>query len=155
LSRINKQKALSTFDEKLADHVLELISTGHTVESISKLVGMPKAYIIRKWCYTNTEFGEKMKEARRMRADHYAEKAIDTAESTRTKRDVLVNKLKVSTYQWMAERLNPEAWGNKPKEQGPSSVTIVLNTGINREPIDITNDTIEILENNGERKDSN
>ena len=123
------------FSQVAADAVLDKVASGLTVSKIALEPGFPPAHVIRRWAILNKDFREAMDIAKRMRAEHYHDEAIATAEGTNKKAHVGINKLKVSTYQWAAEKGDPGKFGAVKTIVGDPDrpVNIVVDTGIRRD----------------------
>lgn len=73
--------------------------------------GMAESTVIR-WMATNEEFARKCAQAREMQADVMDDKILDCADAC-TPETAHADKVKISAYQWRAEKLKPKKYGNK------------------------------------------
>lgn len=139
------------FSKVAGDAILEKIAEGRTVEAIGKIDGYPPAHVIRLWAIKNEEFRKSLGVAQKMRAGFFHDRAIETAQETYSKKMVGINKLKIETDKWAAEKGDPGQYGTVKTIVGDPDrpVKIVVDTGIRRdenEPIAIEPDFKEILE---------
>lgn len=117
--------------ETTATHILHRISEGATIEKISREPGFPSRHVIFRWLQKYPEFAVGMKEARKARADYFADKAIETAEQA-TVEEVAADRLRVDTYKWGAEVGDRETYGKATKISGDaaSPLAFVIETGV-------------------------
>lgn len=114
--------------------VAEAIRSGATLGDIENNPRFPSKACIYYWRTKYKEFDIRFQQAFRDRGDYWHDTAIDIALSTTNKEDVPINKLKVDTLKWAAERANPETYGQKKIDiEFNAPRVIVLNTGIDRE----------------------
>lgn len=127
--------------EVTSDFVLQKITEGMTLPSISKLEGMPPVAAFYKWMRDYPEFRTKMELARKARAEFYADQAIETARSADDD-TVQADRLRVDTYKWAAEVNDRETYGKQTKVTGNTGPTVIfIDTGIKDsvdEAIDVT-----------------
>jgi hypothetical protein len=123
------------YSEITCDHVCDLISQGSTMDEIGKMEGMPPSRILWKWMQKYPEFRRDVKEARKIRAEVFHDKAIATAKGSKESR-VQSDRLKVDTYKWAAEVNDRETYGKQTKLTGDPEKPIgfLLDTGIRRDP---------------------
>lgn len=87
------------------------------------------------WKYRYPDFREGVMDARKDAAEMFAHKAMEELENTPgDKIEMDRMKLAVSTYQWFAEKADPQSYGKQTKITGDASqpLTLVVNTGIQR-----------------------
>lgn len=136
------------YTDELGDVLEELIATGHSMDSISRLPGMPSIYFILKWVSNNTHpFAARYARAKQMLVTLYEERALLAAVQPETftiitKRQAL-NKdgdiadlveerivdntarsaLKMQGYQWTLSHLKPKKHGRNPDQgvDGPNA----------------------------------
>lgn len=114
--------------------ICEAIRAGMTILQINLDPRFPPSSAIYYWMSKHKEFQLRYEQAFRQRGDHFHDKAIDIALSTGSKEEATVNKLKVDTLRWAAERADPERYGQKKADISINQPSvIVLNTGIDRE----------------------
>lgn len=123
------------YSEALGDAIAGLIGEGRSLISIAKQPGMPSVGVMHRWSMLYPSFKSKVQMARKYRADVYREKAESILENLADKEDVPVAKLKFEGYMRLAEKDNPEMYGNASQAvsgQG-MSLKLVVNTGIVRD----------------------
>lgn len=114
--------------------VCEAIRSGMTIMQMNQDSRFPPSSAIYYWMSKHKEFSLRYEQAFRQRGDFFHDKAIDIALSTGSKEEATVNKLKVDTLKWAAERADPERFGQKKADISINQPSvIVLNTGIDRE----------------------
>lgn len=114
--------------------ICEAIRSGMTLAQMANNPKFPSTAAIYYWKSKYKDFSIRFENAFRERGDYFHDKAIEIALDTSTKDEATINKLKVDTLKWAAERADPEKYGTKKAEisvHQPS--VIVLNTGIDRE----------------------
>ena len=121
-----------TYSTMLADHICGMIREGKTLQDICRQPDMPSINRIYGWLNIHPDFKRRYQMARRDRADHFHDKALDIALNVGHKDDVPAAKLAVDTLKWAAEKANPEQYGQKTevKQTSAQSVTITLHTGV-------------------------
>lgn len=114
--------------------ICEAIRAGMTIFQMNQDSRFPPSSAIYYWMSKHKEFQLRYEQAFRQRGDHFHDKAIDIALSTSSKEEANINKLKVDTLKWAAERADPERYGQKKADISINQPSvIVLNTGIDRE----------------------
>lgn len=105
-----------------------------SLTKICKMDGFPPYHDVCRWRREDEDFDKALKQARVDRAEVFADKAVETAESLEdaNRDEVSVGKLKVDTYKWAAEKHDPEKFGNKTKVVGDANAPLSLNiiTGV-------------------------
>lgn len=139
---------------KYSDIYKDLITTriceGHTLSSICKQPGMPSMPIMAKWRLQNDDFDLAIRGAYKaraeIRADQIAESIKEDAELP--KDDIPMAKLIYEKRKWLAEKDDPDKYGNKVKHSGDSEnpMIIQVSTGIDRTPLPLPepDDVIDI-----------
>ena len=106
--------------------------------------GMPAYAIMARWRAENPDFDAAISLAMTMRADHYADLIAADIEDVKnlSKDEVPGAKLRFDKLKWLAAVGNPDRYGQKTKINAEieQSVTIIFDTGINREQPGETND---------------
>lgn len=84
--------------------------------------------IIRQWRVRSPKFNDQIKLAKLARADEMHEKVLEEAE------DSFDTKVRIDAYKYMAEKGNPEAYGQKTKIVGDPNAPLgfIIETGIRR-----------------------
>lgn len=123
------------YSEALGDAIAGLIGEGLSLISIAKQAGMPSVGVMHRWSMLYPTFKNKVMMARKYRADVYREKAESILEGLSEKDEVPVAKLKFEGYMRLAEKDNPEMYGNASQAIGGQgmSLKLVVNTGIVRD----------------------
>jgi hypothetical protein len=137
---VSKESSLS---QKFKDYVYtpeagmmicEAVRSGMTISQINSDPRFPPSSAIYYWMSKHKEFQLRYEQAFKQRGDHFHDKALEIALSTASKEEVNINKLKVDTLKWAAERADPERYGQKKADIAINQPSvIVLNTGIDRE----------------------
>jgi hypothetical protein len=99
--------------------------------------GMPPIHILRYWMESHKDFREQYKAAKKFRAEYYADLVAETADQTNKKSQVGPAKVKLSAWKWLAEKGNPEDYGNKTVVEGGKPIRIMIDTGIRRPEIEV------------------
>ena len=119
-----------------AAKICALLRSGYPIASLGEKQGVPDVETIYFWKRNHPDFALAIKEARECAAEAYASKAVNVAENLEgaTKDEVAVARLQVDTYKWVAEKMNPDIYGNRTKVSGDSEqpLTIIVDTGIKR-----------------------
>lgn len=118
-----------------AAKICAFVRDGYPLAAIPKLVGI-EPDTMYFWRRSHPDFKEALKEARLIAAEAFANKAVQAAEDAANvgKDGIPACKLQVDTYKWMAEKMDPEVYGNRTKVVGDvdQPVAIMINTGIVR-----------------------
>lgn len=130
---INKRKKYNLQD---AATICSMIRDGYPIASIGNKNGLPDTDTIYYWKRHHPDFALALSEARECAAEAFANKAVLTADlaTGQSKDELAASKLQVDTYKWMAEKMNPELYGNRTKVTGDAErpLTIIVDTGIKR-----------------------
>lgn len=119
---------------ELGEAICTLVREGNSYKKISERLKV-KVNLIYYWKNKHPDFSEKLAMARKDRADHFFDKIYeDIAEGDHEKHDVPGKKLQFDAYRWMAEKSNPEQYGNQTKIVGDKNapLAILVDTGIRR-----------------------
>ena len=132
-------QARMAFDYATALMICQEVKNGRTLLDIGHDPKFPPLHVISHWQRTDRMFAEELKLARTERAEVHHDRALEIAQKAAnreySKDDVPAMALAVKTYQWAAERANPERYGSKVTHEGSTEKPIlmrVVNTGINR-----------------------
>lgn len=114
--------------KRICDH----LRAGKTLTAIAKMSGMPSIGAIYHWRRAFPDFEEQVKLAREYSAEHAHDRIIDIMNETESKEDVHVNEFKVRTLKWLAEKNDPDKYGNKTTIRGDKDapLKLVVDTGI-------------------------
>ena len=120
------------YSEQTKDAVCILLAEGKTMTQIAKIEGFPPLYILYKWSKIHKDYREEVIEAKKMRADFYHDKVLQTAEETDSWKVARQNALKINAYKWAAEVNSPAVYGKKTTIQGnpDQPVEFVVRTGV-------------------------
>lgn len=122
----------------LSEVICQHIREGKTLSQIASLEGMPNLNVLYRWRQMYPEFEDKVKAARRERAEIFHDKIVELAEREDiAKDDVPWKKTQIDTFKWLAEKNDPNSYGKTQGGGGNSSVTIVIDTGINRNVVEV------------------
>lgn len=144
------------FSYDIALYICQLTKQGKTLKQVSMEPDMPSLEVLSHWLRTEKMFAAEMQLARRERAEHYHDEAMEIAQKAAKgvhKDDVPALALASKIYQWGAEKAKPESYGNKVTHEGSETKPIlmrVINTGISRTKPDVTVEAKTIEVSNGE-----
>lgn len=126
------------FDQTIADLFCQKVAEGMGVTKACGQQGMPPYPIVCRWKRERPDFARQLDEARKDRAEHLRDRAIDTAELA-DEDSVQADRLKVDTYKWAAGMDDQNRYGVKKVQfDADTPLQIVVNTGIVR---DVSNNT--------------
>lgn len=143
------------YNDMLGGVIAGEIAAGARLSQLHKKFDWCPPYaILARWRQLVPAFKELVEQAERDRALVHFEEIIETADATYEKfkddedAGVQAAKLKIESRKWLAEKGNMDKFGNKSKVISEGSVTILIDTGIRREPIDVTPPIKEIKSGN-------
>lgn len=114
---------------KIAARVRE----GKTLKEIAASAESPSLHLIYAWRRNFPGFAQMLKEAKEDRAEYFHDKAVIIVEEAE-EADTRLDKFRFDAYMKLAEKGNPQEFGKTGAEAGGGNVTIVVNTGIDRDP---------------------
>ena len=123
------------YSEAYADVILDLIVQGKTITKITNMEGMPTYQSILKWKATVPAFKERLLEARRSRAELWHDEIVrDKDVIPDTPAEAQHEKLKFEKLKYLAEKNNPEEFGQKQIHAGDRNnpIRLIVDTGIKR-----------------------
>lgn len=124
------------YNQVTCDHVCDSLVEGETMMDIGKQKGMPNTRMLYRWMASYPEFRKAVKEAKKLRAEYYHDKVIDTADKT-TSAKSKGDRVKISAYKWAAETGSPEEFGTKRREETKDPIVMIhIDTGIKRPDIE-------------------
>lgn len=137
-----------SYNDTYRDLICNLLATGKTFTDISKMRGFPGVSVIAQWRAAHSDFEDAIRAARRMGADYYADKIADSLEEGRVlnKDEIPAEKLYYDKLKWLAEKADPDQYGNRTKISGDKNapLTLIVDTGIQRTgPTEVENEIIE------------
>lgn len=104
------------FDATMGARIVEWVSQGKSLETLTENREFPSALTIRRWREESSEFGRAMREAEALCADVYASRVLVLSEQMEPDKGA-------KGYVWAAERLAPERWGSRG---GDTNVSVSL-----------------------------
>ncbi|GAU85988.1 terminase small subunit protein [Bosea sp. BIWAKO-01] len=115
------------FTQKLADLICERIADGQSLRAICAEAGMPATGTVFRWLEAHEDFRGQYARAREFRADTLFDEILEIsdmpaeAEAVRAgkagseaAKSVDQRKLQIETRKWMAARLQPQKYSDKP-----------------------------------------
>lgn len=134
------------YNDMYRDLICQRIAEGKTLTNICKEAGFPSISTVARWRSENPDFNDAIAAARKMRAEVHHDKIAEALDGIRdlNKEDIPAEKLYIDTNKWLAEKNDPETYGNKVMHEGDGSAPIqmVINTGV--PDSDNDKDTIEL-----------
>jgi hypothetical protein len=111
--------------KELAEHFFSLVSTcdSSLLELLRAHPELPHFNQLDNWRRRRPWFNEAWKAARQKRADFLAEKCADLAK-TATPKTAHLARVQFDIYRWLASKLHPTAYGDKPQQQQPNTVNV-------------------------------
>jgi len=106
----DKKGRPTSYTKEKADEICRMIENGLTLNSISKLDGMPEISTIYNWQDANPEFMETYARARARKADTIADMIQEEAFSAN---DAQIGRLRIDALKWTASKLAPKKYGDK------------------------------------------
>jgi hypothetical protein len=129
----------------MADILCDRLAGGESLRTICAEEGMPNKATVFRWLAAHDDFATIYARAREVQAEVLADELVEIAddgsndwmekkfgEETRWVENGEVlrrSQLRISTRQWIAERLLPKKYGNKQQLTGPdgqSPVTVII-----------------------------
>jgi len=128
------------FSQVLVDLVCQKISEGGSLTNICKEDGMPRYTTICRWRRAHPHVSEQLEQSRKDRAEYLRDMALQEAEGAESRDPIGAHSLRVDTYKWAAgvdeSKYSPKA---KIEASINTPTQIIISTGINREPREVTN----------------
>ncbi len=140
----------SKYSQKVADMICERLAGGESLRSICRAKAMPNKATVFRWLAADADFAARYAHARDAQADALVDEMLDIADDgsndwmEQRGRDGEVtgwkengeslkrSALRLSTRQWIAEKLKPKKYGNKvaltDAEGGPLTVNVIQRT---------------------------
>ena len=100
----------TSYTKDKADEICRMIENGLTLNSISKLDGMPEISTIYNWQDAHPEFMETYARARARKADTIADMIQEEAFNAH---DAQIGRLRIDALKWTASKLAPKKYGDK------------------------------------------
>lgn len=139
----------------LGGAIATLVASGASLTKIQKTdSSMPPYAVIARWISVIPEFKVMIDQALKDRAHLRAEEVLEIADETYrevkgTEDQVQGAKLAIDARKYTAEKDHADKYGSKAKQVGDVAVQIVIDTGIHREPLDVTPKAAEIEASSG------
>lgn len=144
----------SLFTQKLADLICERIADGQSLRAICAEAGMPATGTVFRWLEDHEAFRGQYTRAREFRADTLFDEILEISDAPvegeaaragkgglETTRGVDHRKLQVETRKWMAAKLQPQKYSDKPPPAALPGVEGARIEAIRRVIIDPTGDS--------------
>lgn len=149
------------YSVELGQAICTMIREGLTMSQVSLLDGMPALSTIFGWKTRYPDFRYNMKQARKDSGQIYHDRIVQTLEDNdgieaMSGAELAKARFKVDTLKWLAEKNNPDDFGNKTKISGDSENPLgiaIIDTGIRRkapEPVEVVNEAESWVEDEDE-----
>lgn len=102
---------------------------------------MPSYAMLCRWKRQNSDFAKQLVEAKQDRAEMLRDQVLDIADTVDEDSDAVAKaRLRAESRKWAAGADAPQVYSGKAQidKGGPGAVTIVISTGIDREPRDVS-----------------
>ena len=109
----------------IADDIERLLMNGTSLVAICQTKGSPSLSKVYDWMRTDTEFSNKIMNARKIAAQTYLDKMITELESADNK-SIAVTREKLIHYRWMASKL-VAIYGDKQQVEVDQKIEITWN----------------------------
>lgn len=128
-------KTIWPYSRTMCETICQMVTEGQSLKDICAIEGFPPYPIVMAWKRKYPEFKAQLTEAKKDRAEAFAELALEVAEESDPE-NVQNDKLLVETYRWHAEIGDREQYGKQQKITGDASQPLgfIIDTGIYREP---------------------
>lgn len=139
------------FSQTTVDIMCQLVAQGSNITDVCERGGgIPPYSVWCTWRRRHPEINEQLDRARHDRAEYYRDQVVKTAEAAVSSKDPLqAAALQVDAYKWAAGMDNSR-YSPKTKVEATlnTPLQIIVHTGIDRTPIDVTPETKELDESN-------
>lgn len=130
------------YNPAIIDMMCSKIVMGETLADICTTPGFPTYDLLCRWRRTEPWINEALDLARKDRAERYKDLALKEALAAQSAKDAPAQTLKVETYKWSAGVDDPKMSPKAKVDVAINTPTqIVVVTGIDRAPRDVTPDT--------------
>ena len=122
---------VTTYNQKIADAICELIADGMSLRQICLQDNMPSRATVFKWLNDIAGFSDQYARAREEQAETLADEIVSIADdglndtyhddegNTRTNQDVIArSRLRVDARKWVASKLKPKKYGDSIVHSG-------------------------------------
>lgn len=140
-----RQASKSTYTKAVGSRICERLADGESLRTICQDAGMPNKATVFRWLARNDSFRDQYARAREAQADAIVDEILDIAdeECTKVKADkhprapadddgmvevvfdavaVQRNKLRIDARKWLAGKLKPKVYGDKPDVDDPDDL---------------------------------
>lgn len=137
---------ITSYTQKTADFICELIADGHSLREICKADDMPNRATVFKWLNDIEGFSDQYARAREEQAETLADEIVSIADdgsndtyvdengNVRTEQDVIArSRLRIDARKWVASKLKPKKYGERLDVDAnhKGSITIVMQSSDN------------------------
>ncbi|MFD1261727.1 terminase small subunit-like protein [Entomomonas asaccharolytica] len=135
------------YSEQLATTIIDRLINGESLRAICHSEDMPDKATIFRWLASNAEFCDLYKLAREIQADMLTDDLLDIADKAYCTGGALTKaKLQIQTRMWIASKLKPRVYGNKPEPQPtqqPPALNIIIGEQHKRDLAKLTDQELE------------
>lgn len=126
LDEIEASRPLYPFSKIVWDQILDLVTSGESIQKIGQIEGFPPAHAIYRWMRDPDRHAE-FDAARRDRAEVMRDKAVEIAEQGMiNEEDAPGERIRADIYKWAASVDNPDRYGKQTKIVGDASRPVVF-----------------------------
>lgn len=127
-----KSKNVYIFNAQVASIICQHLTEGKGFQEICAMDGMPPFYILQKWRKMYSDFDEAIEQSIKDQAYLYRDKALEAIKLAVTKDGDTDHKAIADMYLRLAEKGNPDRFGNKQKQLGDkdSPIHFTIETGV-------------------------
>ena len=115
-----KPKPRTKRSAKLADNICELLQKGFSLRYACSELVISTDFVL-SWLRTDKIFAAQYAQAREEQADKWADELIELSDSA-TPETANAVRLKVDTRKWIAAKLKPKVYGDRPADINVNSV---------------------------------
>jgi len=122
------------YNEILAAIVCQRIAGGTTLSKLCKEPGMPSYQTLLRWRKKYPYFKEAVEEARKDRAEYYAEEVVEVSKLATDKDDSPAIRVRIDALKWSAQAFHPDKFSPKTKIVGDPDqpISFIVDTGVRR-----------------------
>ena len=129
-----KELANWQYTPSVGREIVQRVREGDPITAIGRREGCPPTSVLYSWIRLYPDFKEAIDLAKKERAEIYRDKIAESSEDTIEKEDVAAEKLRFDQLKWLAEKADPQQYGNQTKITGDlnAPLTLIVDTGIRR-----------------------
>ena len=136
------------YSEELATIIIDRLINGESLRKICSSDNMPDKATVFRWLASNEQLRDQYKLAREIQADMLADDLLNIADTVyRTGGALTKAKLQIQTRMWIASKLKPRVYGNKPEPQPtpqqPPALNIIIGEQRKRDLAKLTDEQLE------------